>query len=213
MKLTSQTIKKYIYKINPKDYQKYFNNKFLDYDRKANKNAKSVWVCIPLVDINNKKRNLKPIECYVNDCECRQADYDSIQWYLKNIDKFYVNKEDQKYKQSNYQYYSNFSKNITLFTKENKWIYERCGLKVDFISFNDNEEYIATQKNKYKAVSKGFAAFDNRLEAIEYIQNYITKSEEYLYQIQQEKKNIVDKISKLQYQLKLKDNLLRKFQI
>lgn len=213
MKLTRQTIKKYIYKINPENYQKYFNNKFLDYDREANKNAKSVWVCIPLVDINNKKRNLKPIECYVNDCECRQADYDSIQWYLKNIDKFYVNKEDQKYKQSNYQYYSNFSKNITLFTKENKWIYERCGLKVDFISFNDNEEYIATQKNKYKAVSKGFAVFDNRLEAIEYIQNYITKSEEYLYQIQQEKKNIVDKISKLQYQLKLKDNLLRKFQI
>lgn len=148
MKLTSQTIKKYIYKINPKDYQKYFNNKFLDYDREANKNAKSVWVCIPLVDINNKKRNLKPIECYVNDCECRQADYDSIQWYLKNIDKFYVNKEDQKYKQSNYQYYSNFSKNITLFTKENKWIYGRCGLKVDFISFNDNEEYIVIKSIK-----------------------------------------------------------------
>ena len=78
-----------------------------------------------------------------------------------------------------------------------------------FNTFNN----VAIQKNKYKAVSKGFAVFDNRLEAIEYIQNYITKSEEYLYQIQQEKKNIVDKISKLQYQLKLKDNLLRKFQI
>lgn len=203
MKITKENIEDFVYKINPDNYKKYFDATTLDYDTNAKKYGKSVWLCIPFVDNDNKWRNCSPIECYVNDCECYAANYEYCQWFIKNIDELYDKFYKYKNKNSNYDYFSKYHKEIILFTK-NKWIYEGYGNVVtSHVSFDKNEKYIAGEIDKTwdDVFSKGFAVFDNIKEAQKHIKNYREHSYETLIQIKQQIKDKEEEIDKLQIEL------------